>query len=90
MRLWSGGRLRTALGWALLMLGSASAAAAQEFAGREKLRTHGEREFRKDIVTVADGVYVAVGYSMANVTMIVGESGAIIVDTASNVTRRGR
>jgi alkyl sulfatase BDS1-like metallo-beta-lactamase superfamily hydrolase len=85
MRLWSGGRLRTALGWALLMLGSASAAAAQEFAGREKLRTHGEREFRKDIVTVADGVYVAVGYSMANVTMIVGESGAIIVDTASNV-----
>ena len=85
MQFWNGGRLRDALGWALAMLVSTSPAAAQEFAGREKLRAHGEQEFRKDIVTVADGVYVAVGYSMANVTLIVGEGGTIIVDTTSKV-----
>jgi mRNA degradation ribonuclease J1/J2 len=85
MQFWNGGRLRDALGWALAMLVSTSPAAAQEFAGREKLRAHGEQEFRKDIVTVADGVYVAVGYSMANVTLIVGEGGTIIVDTTSRV-----
>ena len=85
MPFWNGGRLRDALGWAMAMLMSTSPAAAQEFAGREKLRAHGEQEFRKDIVTVANGVYVAVGYSMANVTMIVGEGGTIIVDTTSKV-----
>ena len=85
MRHWHPERLRDALGWALLTLVSTSTAAAQDFAGREKLRLHGEQEFRKDIVTVVDGVYVAVGYSMANVTLIVGQSGTIIVDTTSNV-----
>ena len=85
MRLWRPERLRDALGWALLTLVSTSTAAAQDFAGREKLRLHGEQEFRKDIVTVVDGVYVAVGYSMANVTLIVGQSGTIIVDTTSNL-----
>ena len=85
MRLWHPERLRDALGWALLMLVSTSTVAAQDFAGREKLRVHGEQEFRKDIVTVVDGVYVAVGYSMANVTLIVGQSGTIIVDTTSKV-----
>jgi alkyl sulfatase BDS1-like metallo-beta-lactamase superfamily hydrolase len=77
--------VRDAATCALLMLLSASTAFGQELAAREKLRAHGEQEFRKDIVKVADGVYVAVGYAMANVALIVGESGTIIVDTASNV-----
>ena len=85
MQSWTDGRLRDALGWALAMLAAASPVAAQEFSGREQLRAHGEREFRKDIVTVVEGVYVAVGYSMANVTLIVGDDGAIIVDTTSKV-----
>lgn len=38
-------------------------------------------EFRKDVVKVADGVYTAVGYSPANISMIVGDTGLIIVDT---------
>jgi alkyl sulfatase BDS1-like metallo-beta-lactamase superfamily hydrolase len=84
MRLWHSARLRDTVGWAL-MLASASPTAAQDFAGREKLRAHGEQEFRKDIVKAADGVYVAVGYSMANVTLIVGDGGAIIVDTTSKL-----
>jgi hypothetical protein len=49
--------------------------AGQEFAGREKLRARSD-EFRKDVIRVTDGVYVAVGYSAANVTLIQGDSGA--------------
>src|SRR5262249_33307305 len=52
---------------------------------REKLRAHGEREFRKDVIKVTDGVYVAVGYSMANVSLIAGDGGTIIVDTTSTL-----
>ena len=61
------------------------ATAAQDFAGREKLREHGEQEFRKDVITVTNGVYVAVGYSMANVALIVGDGGTIVVDTTSTL-----
>ena len=50
MPLRNGGRLRNAQGWALALLLATSPAAAQEFAGREQLRAHGEQEFRKDIV----------------------------------------
>lgn len=80
-----GERLRDAASYALLMLVSANTAVAQDLVGREKLRAHGEQEFRKDIVKVTDGVYVAVGYSMANVTLIVGDGGGIIVDTTSTL-----
>ena len=40
-----------------LLCGMASAwpAAAQEFAGRERLRTH-SAEFRKEVIRVTDGV----------------------------------
>lgn len=38
-------------------------------------------EFREDIVRVADNVYTAVGYTVSNVSMIVGDDGIIIVDT---------
>ena len=76
----------TAAAWlAVLILASLSTATAQEFAGREKLRAHGQQEFRKDIITVTDGVYVAVGYSMANATLIVGDGGTVIVDTTSTL-----
>ena len=34
---------------------------------------------------MVDGVYVAVGYSMANVTLIVGDEGVVIVDTTSKI-----
>jgi uncharacterized sulfatase len=58
---------------------------AQDFSGREKLRAHGEREFRKDVIELAEGVFVAIGYSMANVVLIVGDGGTIIVDTTSQL-----
>jgi len=57
---------------------------ADVFAGREELCAH-SREFRKHVVEVADGVFVAVGYSASNVTLIQGRSGSIIVDTSANL-----
>lgn len=79
------GRRSEAARLAALILVSWGTAGAQDFAGREKLRAHGEREFRKDVIKVTDGVYVAVGYSMANATLIVGDGGAIIVDTTTKL-----
>jgi alkyl sulfatase BDS1-like metallo-beta-lactamase superfamily hydrolase len=74
---------------ALVMLAAPRGIAeGQEFAGREKLRAHSD-EFRKEVITVTDGVYVAVGYSASNVTLIQGDSGSIVVDTASNPAEAG-
>ena len=52
---------------ALMLVAPCGTAAAQEYAGREKLRAQ-SNEFRKEVIRVADGVYVAVGYSASNVT----------------------
>ena len=48
------------------------------------LRAQGE-QFEERVVTVADGVYVAVGYSPANVGLIVGDDGAVVIDTGMSV-----
>jgi alkyl sulfatase BDS1-like metallo-beta-lactamase superfamily hydrolase len=69
----------------LLMLATGGTLAAQEFAGREKLRAHSD-EFRKDVIKVTGGVYVAVGFSDANSILIQGDGGSIIVDTTSDLT----
>jgi alkyl sulfatase BDS1-like metallo-beta-lactamase superfamily hydrolase len=58
--------------------------AAQEFAGRERLRAH-SGEFRQEVIEVTDGVWVAVGFSNANSVLIAGEGGSIVVDTTANV-----
>jgi len=69
---------------AVLMLAAlGGTVSGQEFAGREKLRAQSD-EFRRDVIRMTDGVYVAVGYSASNVTLIQGDRGAIIVDTASD------
>ena len=67
----------------VMLVALCAAADGQEFAGREKLRAH-SNEFRKEVIRVTDGVYVAVGYSASNVVLIQGDSGSIIVDTGSN------
>jgi hypothetical protein len=54
-----------------------------EFAAREQLRAS-SAEFRKDVIEVTEAVYVAVGYSASNVTLIQGRDGSIIVDTSAN------
>ena len=62
---------------------AATAVAAQEFAA-EKLRAHSD-EFRREVIKVTDGVWVAVGFSNANSVLIEGEGGSIVVDTTSDV-----
>ena len=59
--------------------------AAQEFAGRDKLRAH-SAEFRREVITVTEGVHVAVGFDLGNAILIEGPDGAIIVDTLTSVT----
>ena len=56
-------------------------AAAQT--NEEKLIAH-TQEFRKEVIEVTDGVYVAVGYALANSILIEGDDGVIIVDTTES------
>ena len=72
--------------WALtvtMLFASCISAVAQEFAAREKLRAQ-SNEFRKEVIRVTDGVYVAVGYSASNVILIQGDRGSIVVDTSAD------
>jgi alkyl sulfatase BDS1-like metallo-beta-lactamase superfamily hydrolase len=48
------------------------------------LARHSE-EFTKEIITVTDGVHVAVGYALANAILIESDDGVIIVDTLESV-----
>jgi alkyl sulfatase BDS1-like metallo-beta-lactamase superfamily hydrolase len=38
-------------------------------------------EFKQEVIKVTDGVYVAIGFGLANAVLIEGEDGVIIVDT---------
>jgi len=46
----------------------------------EKLVQARQAEFEKDIIDVAAGVYTAVGYGVSTTSMIVGDSGVVIID----------
>lgn len=61
----------------LLLVGNAL---AQDDAATEKLSRQSE-QFQEQIINVADNVYTAVGFSVSNVSMIVGDDGVVIVDT---------
>ena len=37
--------------------------------------------FQKDIIQLADNVYMAFGFAASNVYMIVGDNGLVIIDT---------
>ena len=68
----------------LMLMATCGTAAAQEFAGREKLRAH-SAEFRQEVIKVTNGVWVGIGFSDANSVLIEGEGGSIVVDTTSDV-----
>lgn len=53
---------------------------AQENSATQKL-VEQSRQFEEQIIQVADNVYTAVGYSVSNVSMIVGDDGVVLVDT---------
>jgi alkyl sulfatase BDS1-like metallo-beta-lactamase superfamily hydrolase len=67
----------------MMLFASCISAPAQDYPGREKLRAQ-SAEFRKEVIRVTEGVYVAVGYSASNVILIQGDAGSIIVDTATD------
>jgi alkyl sulfatase BDS1-like metallo-beta-lactamase superfamily hydrolase len=69
-----------------LLLGSCRTAekGLPNIAENRKLADH-SREFEKRIHKVADGVYSAVGYGIANVIMLVGTDGVIIIDTMTTI-----
>ena len=50
----------------------------------EDLTKHSE-EFRKEIITVTEGIHVAIGYSLANSMMVEGEEGKIVIDTTGTI-----
>ena len=74
---------RTATAAVTMLFAWCVSAAAQDDAGREKLRAQ-SNEFRKEVIRVTDGVYVAVGYSASNVILIQASDGSIIVDTSTD------
>jgi len=76
-------RRTSILGAAAVFFASCVAAVAQDYAGRDKLRAQ-SNEFRKEVIRIADGVYVAVGFSASNVILIQGDGGSIVVDTATD------
>jgi alkyl sulfatase BDS1-like metallo-beta-lactamase superfamily hydrolase len=84
MRLVNRTEARTALALLLMLMAVRDRPAAQEFAGREMLRAH-SAEFRREVIKVTDGVWVAVGFSNANSVLIDGDGGSIVVDTTSHV-----
>lgn len=65
---------------AAILLLNASGAAEDSNPAAERLSRQSE-QFQERIIKVADNVYTAVGYSVSNVTMIVGDDGIVLVDT---------
>src|SRR5215475_14976567 len=82
--MWGSARRTLALA-ATMLVAWCVPALAQDYTGREKLRAQ-SNEFRKEVIRVTDGVYVAVGYSASNVIVIQGDGGSIIVDTSTDPT----
>ena len=48
------------------------------------LSTDHAKEFQKEIIKIEDNIYVVIGYALANVIMIVGDSENVIVDTTGS------
>lgn len=63
----------------LLLL--ATTAIAQDVNEATERLTRQSEQFKEQIIKVADNVHVAVGYSVSNVSMIVGDDGVVLVDT---------
>jgi uncharacterized sulfatase len=66
-----------------MMATAPSMLAAQTDVTPAELRAHSS-EFRKELIRVTDGVYLAVGYAASNVILLQGTDGVVIVDTSPN------
>lgn len=59
---------------------SGAPVAGQELSPRDELFAHSD-EFRREVIRVTDGVYVAVGYALGNAILVEGDDGVLIIDT---------
>ncbi len=73
----------------MAMLLVATQLIAQENAATERL-TQQSKQFDEQVIKVADNVYTAVGFSVSNVSMIVGDDGVVIVDTGMMIDDASR
>lgn len=65
--------------WLLFLCASISQ--AQEVNHATERLNKQNKQFREQIIKIGDNVHVAVGYSVSNVSMIVGDDGVVLVDT---------
>lgn len=80
---------RLTLSLALSLLAATCSIAQDANSPTERLSRQGQ-QFQEQLIKVADSVYTAVGFSVSNVSMIIGDDGVVIVDTGmmiSNVQR---
>jgi len=69
----------------ILMFSAVSCSEQQKSSDRERgLSTEHAKEFQKEIIKIEDNIYVAIGYALANVIMVVGDSENVIVDTTGS------
>ena len=67
-----------------------SSSIAQESRNATERLTRQAEQFQEQIIKVADNAYTAVGFSVSNVSMIVGDDGVVIVDTGMMRDDAGR
>ena len=65
---------------ALALFCMAGSISAQEVTPQTQLLLDRNKEFKEEIIKLADNVYTAVGYDVSNITMIVGTDGVILID----------
>lgn len=65
---------------ALALFCMAGSISAQEVTPQTQLLLERNKEFKEEIIKLADNVYIAVGYDVSNITMIVGTDGVILID----------
>lgn len=53
---------------------------AQERNPETEILLSRNKEFKEEIVKLADNVYTAVGYDVSNIAMIIGEDGVVLID----------
>lgn len=59
----------------------ANSSMAQDAGNATERLTKQSEQFQEQVIKVADNVYTAVGFSVSNVSMVVGDDGVVIVDT---------
>jgi alkyl sulfatase BDS1-like metallo-beta-lactamase superfamily hydrolase len=76
--------MRTPVMLAVVAAAVAGPATAQQSAARAELFAHSD-EFRREVIQVTDGVWVAVGFALANSIMVEGDDGVVIIDTTEGM-----